>query len=54
MHSEHCASTGTCALIAEDRPENLAAFAELLAAHIRFEETELLETAQRLLGPDVL
>ena len=42
------------ALIAEDRPENLAAFAELLAAHIRFEETELFETAQRLLGPDVL
>jgi hypothetical protein len=42
------------ALIAENRPENLVPFAELLAAHIRFEETELFETAQRLLGPDVL
>lgn len=41
-------------LIAEDSPENLAPFAELLAAHIRFEETELFETAQRLLGPEVL
>ena len=41
-------------LIADDRPENLSAFAELLAAHIRFEESELFETAQRLLGLDVL
>jgi len=42
------------ALIAEDHPKNLSRFAELLAAHIRFEETELFEAAQRLLGPDVL
>jgi len=41
-------------LIAEGRRENLAPFAELLAAHIRFEETELFETAQRLLGPNVV
>jgi hypothetical protein len=41
-------------LVAEDRPDNLSVFAEMLAAHIRFEETELFEAAQRLLNPDVL
>jgi hemerythrin-like domain-containing protein len=41
-------------LIADDRPENLSVFAELLAAHVRFEESELFETAQRLLGLDAL
>jgi len=38
------------ALIAEDRPENLALFAQLLATHIRFEEKVLFDTAQRRLG----
>lgn len=38
------------ALIAEDRPENLALFAQLLATHIRFEENVLFDTAQRRLG----
>lgn len=42
------------AMIAEDRPENLAPFAEFLVAHIRFEETELFDAAQRLLDPEVL
>ena len=41
-------------LIADDRPENLSVFAELLAAHIRLEESELFEIAQYLLGLDVL
>jgi hemerythrin-like domain-containing protein len=41
-------------LIAADRPENLAPFAALLTAHIRFEESELFDTAQRVLGPDGL
>ncbi len=41
-------------LIAEDHPSNLARFAELLVAHIRFEENALFDTAQRLLGPEVL
>jgi len=41
-------------LVAEDRSENLSVFAQMLAAHIRFEETELFETTQRLLGPGVL
>lgn len=36
-------------LVAEDRIENLARFAELLTAHIRFEEKELFERAQQLL-----
>ncbi len=40
-------------LIAADRVENLEPFAELLSAHIRFEEKELFERAQQLLdlGP---
>jgi hemerythrin-like domain-containing protein len=37
-------------LIAQDRKENLAPFAELLRSHIRFEEQALFETAQRCLG----
>jgi len=35
-------------------PENLAAFAEALTDHIRFEEKELFETAQRVLGAEML
>jgi hemerythrin-like domain-containing protein len=35
-------------LVAEGRVENLRPFAELLAAHIRFEEKELFERAQGL------
>jgi hypothetical protein len=42
------------ALIADDGPEGLAPFADLLAAHIRFEEQELFERAQGVLAPDVL
>jgi hypothetical protein len=42
------------ALITEDRPDNLGPFAALLEAHIRFEEQELFETAQRLLPPPIL
>ncbi|MCW5585505.1 MAG: hemerythrin domain-containing protein [Chromatiales bacterium] len=41
-------------LIAQDRPENLARFAELLTAHIRFEEQTLFARAQELLEPDQL
>jgi len=41
-------------LIAENRPGNLAPFAESLRAHIRFEENALFETAQRVLRPKVL
>lgn len=41
------------ALVAEDRAENLGAFANLLAAHIRFEEKDLFETAQRLVSLQV-
>lgn len=39
------------ALIVEDRAENLGPFADLLDAHIRFEEHTLFDSAQRLLGP---
>ena len=42
------------ALIAEDRAANLLPFAELLAAHIRFEEALLFPAAQSLLGPGQL
>ena len=41
-------------LVLEDNPDKLASFAELLRAHIRFEEKELFETAQRVLGSNVL
>ena len=41
-------------LIAQDRPENLARFAELLTAHIRFEEQTLFARAQESLAPDQL
>jgi hemerythrin-like domain-containing protein len=41
------------ALIA-DRQPRLQQFAEMLGAHIRFEERELFETAQRLLDDQVL
>jgi hemerythrin-like domain-containing protein len=40
------------ALIAENRTENLTRFAELLTAHIRFEEHELFERAQERLDLD--
>ena len=36
-------------LVAENHIANLARFAELLTAHIRFEEKELFERAQQLL-----
>jgi hemerythrin-like domain-containing protein len=49
--AEHRAMRG---LIAEDRPDNLGRFAASLEAHIRFEEQELFETAQRLLPPSIL
>ena len=42
------------ALISENRPANLAPFAESLTAHIRFEEKELFATAQRVLSSKVL
>jgi hypothetical protein len=41
-------------LIAENRTENLGKFADLLTAHIRFEEQELFERAQQSLDPDQL
>jgi hemerythrin-like domain-containing protein len=41
-------------LIAEDRSENLASFAELLRSHIRFKEKTLFERAQQLLDPGSL
>lgn len=41
-------------LIAQDRPENLARFGELLRVHIRFEERDLFARAQALLEPDQL
>lgn len=42
------------AMIDAGGPENLAAFGEALAAHIRFEEQELFETAQRVLSAEAL
>jgi hemerythrin-like domain-containing protein len=42
------------AMIDAGGPEDLAAFAETLADHIRFEEQELFETAQRVLGTEAL
>jgi hypothetical protein len=42
------------ALINADGHETLVAFAALLADYIRFEETELFETAQRILRAEVL
>lgn len=42
------------AMVDAGGPEDLAAFAKLLADHIRFEESELLETAQRVLGQEAL
>ena len=41
-------------LIVQDQPENLARFAELLTAHIRFEEKVLFARAQDVLGPEQL
>ena len=38
------------ALVAEDRVEHLARFADALTAHIRFEEQVLFEAAQRSLS----
>jgi hemerythrin-like domain-containing protein len=45
---------GMRALIAQDCVENLMRFAELLTAHIRFEEQILFERAQQLLDPEQL
>jgi hemerythrin-like domain-containing protein len=42
------------AMIDAGGPENLAVFAEALTDHIRFEEKELFEVAQRVLGADTL
>lgn len=42
------------ALILQNNPDNLAPFAKLLREHIRFEEKQLFETAQRVLGSKVL
>lgn len=42
------------ALIADNNPANLMPFAEALKAHIRFEENELFEIAQKMLGPERL
>ena len=42
------------ALISQDRVENLMRFAEVLTAHIRFEERVLFERAQQFLNPDQL
>jgi hemerythrin-like domain-containing protein len=42
------------ALVASGGPTDLAAFADRLEAHIRFEESELFETAQQVLTPAVL
>ena len=41
-------------LVADDQTENLARFADLLTAHIRFEEKELFERAQQRLDLDEL
>jgi hypothetical protein len=41
-------------LINAGGPEDLATFAQSLAEHIRFEETELFPCAQRILAPGVL
>jgi hemerythrin-like domain-containing protein len=41
-------------LIADDQTENLARFADLLQAHIRFEEKELFKRAQQRLELDDL
>lgn len=41
-------------LIAADTSDNLAQVADLLNAHIRFEERELFERAQQLLSPEQL
>jgi hypothetical protein len=42
------------ALVATGCPADLDAFADLLETHIRFEESELFETAQKVLTPEVL
>jgi hemerythrin-like domain-containing protein len=42
------------AMIDAGGPESLAVFAEALTDHIRFEEKELFEVAQRVLGADTL
>jgi hypothetical protein len=42
------------ALLGEGRAENLERFADLLTKHIRFEEKELFERAQRVLDPATL
>ncbi len=41
-------------LILENSPDNLALYVDSLSAHIRFEEKELFDTSQRVLGSEVL
>ncbi|MTW22224.1 hemerythrin domain-containing protein [Allochromatium palmeri] len=41
-------------LVAKGQPRDLAAFAQTLSDHIRFEETRLFETAQRVLDEATL
>jgi len=48
------AAIRACVSGSGDRREHLAWFAELLEAHVRFEERELFETAQALLDREVL
>ena len=54
LHREHEELRGTIKPGADRTPASLANFGELLERHIRFEERELFETAQRVLNPDEL
>jgi hypothetical protein len=51
---EHAQLRALAASRAEDPRARLASFAALLEAHVRFEERELFEAAQRSLAPSVL
>jgi hemerythrin-like domain-containing protein len=50
-HAEHAELRR---MIREGGMPNMAAFGELLSQHIRFEERELFETAQKKIPPDKL
>ena len=52
--AEHQALRAAAAALVNAQAENLQAFAELLQAHVRFEERELFEVAQQRLAPTVL
>jgi hemerythrin-like domain-containing protein len=41
-------------MVREDGVSNMSGFGDLLAQHIRFEERELFEEAQREIPPDEL